>query len=194
MNRRKKMKTFLSIIICLCWLIPVKASDTTDLPDKKLSQQIDIIRKAAAEFKKSGIDTLRGNNNFPVLTGLGKVKLGMSYNNLINALGKPRAESQEYNDLILTYVVEETKILKIGLNKSGQVEYIVTNSRKFKIPNSLYVDLSVNQFENVYGTRRFRQTQRFGLSEDLLIYPLSNLCLVIDPNNQVVKLIMINRN
>jgi len=188
------MKSFLSVIICLCWLIPVKASDTTDLPDAKLIQQIDIIRKTTAEFKKDGLDTLRGNNNFPVLTELGKVKLGMSYDNLINILGKPGSENQEYNDLILTYVVEGAKLLKIGLNKSGKVDYIVTNSRRFKIPNSLYVDLSVSQFENMYGTRRYRKTQRFGLSEDLLIYPLSNLCLVVNPDTQVVKMIMINRN
>lgn len=152
------------------------------------------IQDTISQLKKAGIDTLRNGEKFPVVQALGRIHLNLSYDSVTLLLGRPMKEEEIGQILVLTYPLKTSKTVKIGIGKSERVIYVITNSSEVSIPRDLTVGNRIEQFEVIYGSRRYRKTEPISLNENLYIYPFSNLSLIADSKSRIVKIIMITKS
>lgn len=195
-----RQQNWIPLLLVVCILILGMVGDALgqpaeDLNDRALGFLVEnagSIQTSSREFKSKANPVMRGQaKRFPILHGIGAARLNMSADEVIKALGKPDREEESDSGWKWTYFRPGKKVLVLSFDLRRAVTQVFTNSKEFRVPEDLSIGFPLQDFERVYGSRRFRESTQISLDLRLLKYPFSNLAIVIDSDENIALSMMV---
>lgn len=150
------------------------------------------IRLSALRLAAQALPVIRSEAaKFPVLTALGPARIGMTAAAVEQELGRPDRKEETDFGWRWTYAQPGGRKLVVAFDLENKVTHAMTDSNRHQVPERLGVGAAVQDFERIYGSRRFRESTPVSLQLRLLKYPFSNLALVVDTSDDVVRSVMV---